>query len=143
MTMLLPSILGRDMFDDFDRFTFSDLGNFQSSGMMKTDVRESERNYELTIDVPVVNKENINAELKDGYLTVSAISGYSNEDKDSDGRYIRRERHYGSCSRSFYVGNAVTENEIKANFANGVLKLTVPKKENKQLPDSGHFIQIN
>jgi HSP20 family protein len=141
--MLLPSILGRDMFDDFDRFPFSDLGNFQSSGMMKTDVRESERNYELTIDVPVVNKENINAELKDGYLTVSAISGYSNEDKDSDGRYIRRERHYGSCSRSFYVGNAVTENEIKANFANGVLKLTVPKKENKQLPDSGHFIQIN
>lgn len=138
--MLLPSIFGRDMFDDFGGFPFSRMAH--TCDLMKTDVKETDKNYEMTIDMPGVRKEDVKAELKDGYLTISAESNYSNDDKDSDGRYIRRERHYGSCSRSFYVGDAVTQDEIKASFDNGTLKLTVPKKEDKQLPDNKNYIKI-
>ncbi len=138
--MLLPSIFGRDMFDDFGGFPFSHMAH--TSDLMKTDVKETGKNYEMTIDMPGVKKEDVKAELKDGYLTISAESNYSNDDKDSDGRYIRRERHYGSCSRSFYIGDAVTQDEIKASFDNGTLKLIVPKKEDKQLPDNRNYIRI-
>ena len=137
--MLVPSIFGRDMFDDFYGDVF---GNYKTTDLMKTDVKDTGKAYELTIDMPGVKKENIKAELKDGYMTISAESGYSNDDKDSDGKYIRRERHYGSCSRSFYVGEAVTQEDIKAKFENGTLKLTVPKKEDKPAIENKNYIQI-
>ncbi len=139
---MLPSIFGRNLFDDFGDFPFGGFSH-HTTNMMKTDVKDKGDKYELTIDMPGVEKENIKAELNDGYLTISATSGYSNDDKNDDGKYIRRERHYGSCSRSFYVGDAVTQNEISANFKNGILTLTVPKKDDKHLPEGGNFIQID
>ena len=99
------------------------------SNMMKTDIKEHENSYDLTIDLPGVKKEDIKAELNDGYLTVSAENNTSKDEKDENGKYICRERYSGSYSRSFYVGDAVTEEDIAAKFENGTLKLTVPKKE--------------
>lgn len=139
--MLVP--FGRNIFDDLGDFAFGSLSNYRTNNLMKTDVKDTDKGYELTIDMPGIKKEDIKAELNDGYLTVSAASDYSNDEKDSKGRYIRRERHYGSCSRSFYVGEAVTQEEIKANFENGILRLTVPKKEERQLTDNHRYIRIN
>ena len=138
---MLPSIFGRDLFNDFGGFPFDEFSH-HTTDLMKTDIKEKGNNYELKIDMPGVEKENINAELKDGYLTISAVSGYNNDDTDNDGKYIRRERRYGSCSRSFYVGNAVTQDEIKANFKNGTLMLTIPKKEEKQITNNTNRIRI-
>ena len=141
--MLVPSIFGGNMFDDFGGFPFGGASHhFGANQLMKTDVKDMGKSYELTMDMPGFKKEDIKAELKDGYLTVSAESNYSNDDKDNDGRYIRRERHYGSCSRSFYVGDAITQDEVKASFENGILRLTVPKKEENTLPESSRYIQI-
>ena len=137
--MLVPSIFGRDMFDDFFG---NSLSNYRTNDLMKTDIKDTDNAYELTIDMPGVKKEDIKAELKDGYLTVNATSGYSNDDKDSNGKYIRRERHYGSCSRSFYVGNAITQDDIKASFENGTLKLMIPKKEDKPAIENKNYIRI-
>ena len=142
--MLIPRIWGGNLFDDFGDFPFSSLTHYYNANtMMKTDVKEINNNYELTIDMPGIKKECITAELKNGYLIVSVESNYSNADKDSEGRYIRRERHYGSCSRSFYIGESVTQDEIKASFNDGVLKLTVPKKAEHTLPESSHHIKID
>ena len=141
--MLVPRIFGGSLFDDFGDFPFRGFTNPGSTGsIMKTDVKDTGEEYELTIDMPGIKKEDIKAELKDGYLTVSAESDHSSEDKDSEGRYIRRERHYGSCSRSFYVGEAVTQEEIKASFENGILKLNVPKKEEHKQLESNNYIRI-
>ena len=137
--MLVPSIFGRDMFDDFFG---NSLSNYRTNDLMKTDIKDTDNAYELTIDMPGIKKEDIKAELKDGYLTVNATSGYSNDDKASNGKYIRRERHYGSCSRSFYVGNAVTQDDIKASFENGTLKLVIPKKEDKPAIENKNYIRI-
>ena len=137
--MLVPSIFGRDMFDDFFG---NSLSNYRTNDLMKTDIKDTDNAYELTIDMPGIKKEDIKAELKDGYLTVNATSGYSNDDKDSNGKYIRRERHYGSCSRSFYVGNAVTQDDIKASFENGTLKLVIQKKEDKPAIENKNYIRI-
>ena len=137
--MLVPSIFGRDMFDDFFG---NSLSNYRTNDLMKTDIKDTDNAYELTIDMPGIKKEDIKAELKYGYLTVNATSGYSNDDKDSNGKYIRRERHYGSCSRSFYVGNAVTQDDIKAIFENGTLKLVIPKKEDKPAIENKNYIRI-
>lgn len=137
--MLVPSIFGRDMFDDFFG---NSLSNYRTNDLMKTDIKDTDNAYELTIDMPGIKKGDIKAELKDGYLTVNATSGYSNDDKDSNGKYIRRERHYGSCSRSFYVGNAVTQDDIKASFENGTLKLVIPKKEDKPAIENKNYIRI-
>ncbi len=135
--MLVPSIFGKDLWSDFN-FPFS--GN-RTGDLMKTDVKDTDAAYEMTIDLPGVKKENVKAELKEGYLTISATSGYSNDEKDDNGKYIQRERHYGSCSRTFYVGEAVRKEDIKASFENGTLKLTVPKAEQKALPED-NFISI-
>lgn len=123
--MLMPSIRN-SVFDDFFGTPFFTR---TESNMMKTDIKEHDDSYELTIDLPGVQKENIKAELNDGYLTVSAESNSSKDEKDEKGKYICRERYSGSYSRSFYVGDAVTEEDIEAKFENGTLKLTVPKKE--------------
>ena len=115
-----------NVFDDFFNTPFFTR---TESNMMKTDIKEHDNCYDLTIDLPGVKKDDIKAELNDGYLTVSAESNTSKDEKDDNGKYICRERYSGSYSRSFYVGDAVTEQDISAKFENGTLKLTVPKKE--------------
>ena len=135
--MLVPSIFGENLFDDWMNETFNDsfftrrnpLYGKNSKNLMKTDVRETENSYELDIDLPGFKKDQISAELKDGYLTVSATKGLDKDEKAKDGRYIRRERYSGAMTRSFYVGENITQDDIHAKFEDGILKLSVPKKE--------------
>ena len=110
--------------------------------MMKTDIRDTDSSYELDIDMPGFKKEDIKAQLKDGYLTISASTSANNDEQDKDGRYIRRERYAGSCSRSFYVGEGVKEEDIRAKFENGILKLSIPKVENKPQVEEQKYIAI-
>ena len=139
--MLMPSIFGERLFDDFMDFPFSSYGTSKNS-LMKTDIKDLGSGYELAIDLPGFKKDDIKAELKDGYLTISASSDTSKDEKDSSGRYIRRERYSGSCSRSFYVGEAVAKEDIKARFEDGILKLTVPKMEDKPAVEEKRYIAI-
>ena len=133
--MLYPSIFGENLFDDF--FRFPDFGRDvekklygkHAAQVMKTDVHEHDDHYEIVIDLPGFKKENVHAELQDGYLTVSANTETETEDKDEQGTYLRKERFTGSCSRSFYVGDDISEDDISAKFENGILKVTVPKKQ--------------
>ena len=137
--MLMPSIFGENFLDDFFAAPF---GGYSDSEIMKTDIEDKDGGYELTMNMPGYKKEDVKAELKDGYLTIHAESGSSNEEKDKDGKYIRRERYQGSCSRSFYVGDNVTEEDIKAKFEDGTLKLFVPKKEDKPAVEQNKYIAI-
>ena len=123
--MLMPT-MRTNVFDDLFNNPFFTKSE---SSMMKTDIKEHDNCYDLMIDLPGVKTEDIQAELNDGYLTVSAESNTSKDEKDDNGKYICRERYSGSYSRSFYVGDTVTEQDISAKFENGTLKLTVPKKE--------------
>ncbi len=145
--MLMPSVFGERLFDDFfDGIRPArELMKMQTpaTGIMKTDVKETEGGYELEIDLPGYTKEDIKGEIKDGYLTISATTSKENNEKDEkSGRYIRRERYYGSCSRSFYVGEDVTQEDIKAKFENGILKVCIPKKEAKPQVEEKKFIAI-
>ncbi len=133
--MFMNSLFGENLFDDFfnefERPVYRPMNRPALPGkpmLMSTDVREKDQNFELDIDLPGYKKDDVKAELKDGYLTVSAVRENKTEEKDENGKYLRRERYFGSCSRSFYVGDAVTENDIKAKFEDGVLKISVPKK---------------
>ena len=109
---------------------------------MKTDVKEKDGNYEVAIDLPGFKKDEITAELKDGYLTISAAKGLDKDEKDKEGKYIRRERYAGACQRSYYVGEDITEEDIKAEFKHGILKLFVPKKEVKPAVEEKKYISI-
>jgi HSP20 family molecular chaperone IbpA len=126
--MLMPSIFGTNMFNDFmEPFD----NEFMTNGLMSTDVKDNDNNYEIAIDLPGVKKEDVKAQLKDGYLNIEASSSSNKDEKDEKGNYIRRERYTGKARRSFYVGNEVTQEEIKAKFEDGTLTLLVPKKEDK------------
>ena len=142
--MLMPSIFSNDLFDDFFGAPFRGYGQVASGTheMMRTDVRELEGGYEVTMDLPGVKKEDVKAELKDGYLTINASSNSQKEEKDKDGRYIRRERYSGSCSRSFYVGEQVTQEDVKARFEDGTLKLMIPMKEARPAVADKKYIAI-
>ncbi len=145
--MFMPSIFGEDLFDDFfDEFRAPAKPGFVGArpinGLMKTDVKETENGFELDIDLPGYGKEDVTAELKNGYLTISATKKTEDDEKDKKGHYIRRERFYGSCSRSFFVGKEVTEEDIKAKFENGILIVTVPKKEPQPKVEEKKYIQI-
>ena len=140
--MMMPSIFGRDMFDDFFDAPFGFRGTHSSGELMRTDIKDSGNGYEITMNMPGVKKEDVKAELKDGYLTVQATTNSSNEEKDENSRYIRRERYVGSCRRSFYVGEAVEQTDIKAKFEDGTLKLSVPKKEAKPAVEEKRYIAI-
>ena len=152
--MLMPSIFGEDMFDDFMRdFPFFDenagnkiekkLYGRHAKNMMKTDIKEQEDGYELEMDLPGFTKDEITAELKDGYLTISASKGLDKDEQEKEtGKYIRRERYAGACQRSFYVGEDVTEQDIKAEFKHGMLKLFVPKKEAKPVVETKKYVTI-
>ncbi len=143
--MLMPSLFGENLLDNFfDTPTFRGLNGFSSSdrNMMSTDVKETDAGYEISINLPGFKKENVKGEVKDGYLIINASNQTSNDTKDENGRYIRRERYSGSCSRSFYVGEQITQNDIKAKFEDGVLKINVPKIEAKPTVEEKHYISI-
>lgn len=139
---MLPSIFGENLFDDF----FSDpfgmmvpqgrdpLYGKHGKNLMKTDVRETESSYELDIDLPGFKKDEVNVELKNGYLTIQAAKGLDKEEQDKKGKYIRQERCAGACSRTFYVGDGVEPEDVTAKFENGILQLSIPKEAKKQLP---------
>ena len=141
---MVPSIFGENLFDEFfnDPFEMNmllprgrdPLYGKHSKNLMKTDVRETEGSYELDIDLPGFMKEDVNVELKNGYLTIAASKSLDKDEKDQKGRYIRQERYAGAMSRSFYVGEDVQPSEISAKFENGILQLSVPKAEQKRLP---------
>ena len=137
--MLMPSIFGENLFDEWMSFPFR---NFNTNSLMKTDIRETDGSFELDIDMPGFNKEDLKAELKEGYLTISASTNKDNGEKDENGRYIRRERYVGSCSRSFYVGEDIKQDDIKAKFENGILKISVPKKEAQPRVEEDKHIAI-
>lgn len=146
--MYMPKLFGKDLFDEFfNDFAAPDLRTEQRPGshgfgLMKTDVKETDSGFELAVDLPGFNKDNIKAELKDGYLTISASREDSNDEQDSNGRFIRRERFSGSCKRTFYVGEDVTETDIKARYADGILSLTIPKIEKQPEIPENHYIAI-
>ena len=102
---------------------------------MKTDVRETEDSYELDIDLPGFKKDEIDLDLNDGYLTISAAKGLDKDTEDKKGKYIRQERYAGTCSRSFFVGETVAPEEVSAKFEDGILRITLPKKTEKKLPE--------
>lgn len=140
--MLMPSIFGDSMFDNWMDFSFPDdrpvhRGNTQN--VMRTDVKETEQCYEVDIELPGFKKEDVKAQLKDGYLTISAVKNAESGEKDSNGKYIRRERYSGSMSRQFYVGKNVMQEDIHAKFEDGILKLTVPKKDARQVEQSKYI----
>ncbi|MCR4589533.1 MAG: Hsp20/alpha crystallin family protein [Lachnospiraceae bacterium] len=148
--MLLPSIFNENFADDiFNDFfdvpvTFKQVWNpglTSGTSMMQTDVKESDKDFELDISLPGFKKEDIKAELKEGYLTINAEHAENKEEKE-EGKYIRKERYTGHCSRSFYVGEEVTENDIRAKFENGVLTLSIPKKESEKKVEEKKLIAI-
>lgn len=143
--MMMPSVFGENLFDDwmdsFDNFWSkkNPLYGKHAKNMMKTDVRETEDSYELDIDLPGFKTDEISAKLEDGYLTVSASKGLDKDEEDKKGNYIRQERYAGAMSRSFYVGDAVTQEDVKAKYENGILKVSVPKKPLKAVEESGRI----
>ena len=142
---MLPSIFGENLFDEFFANPFGMVNTAPAEealygkhgrNLMKTDVREKEDVYELDIDLPGFKKDEINVELKNGYLTISTAKGLDKDQKDDNGKYIRRERYTGVCSRSFYVGTQVRPEDIGAKYEDGILKLSVPKAVKRELPES-------
>ena len=136
--MLMPSIFGENLFnDDWMNFGFPEvekaLYGKHASHEMKTDVRETDSGYEVDIDLPGFKKDEINIQLDNGYLSISAAKGLDKDEQDREGKYIRKERYAGSMSRSFYVGNAITQDDIKAKYESGILRLSVPKKAAEEI----------
>lgn len=134
---MLPSIFGENLFDDWFGFpTFPEFRDVDrklygkhAGNLMKTDVREHDDGYELDMDLPGFTKDEITLDLSDGYLTVKAAKGLDKDKTDRRGKVIRQERYAGAMQRSFYVGEALTAEDVSAKFENGVLRLTLPKKE--------------
>ena len=148
--MLMPSIFGENLFDDFFDFPFYDdkaerqiekkLYGHHAHNLMKTDIKEKKDSYELIIDLPGFKKDEVKAELNDGYLTISAAKGLDQDEKEKEtGHYIRRERYAGACQRSFYVGDELSQEDIKASFKHGILKLVIPKKELQSVSQNNYI----
>ena len=154
--MLLPSMFGENLFDDFfgfDDFPFWDdreekkmekkLYGRRARNLMKTDIKETDKDYEVIIDLPGFKKNEVHASLENGYLTISAEKGLNQDEKEKkSGRYIRKERYAGACQRSFYVGDQLTEEDIKGEFKHGILKLFVPKKDAVPAVEENKYISI-
>ena len=152
--MLMPSIFGENLFDDFmNDFSFFDnrgmekterkLYGHNAKNLMKTDIKETDTGFEMEMDLPGFKKDEIKVSLENGYMTVSAAKGLDeDEEEKKTGRYIRRERYAGACERSFYVGEDVTEADIKGEFKHGILKLFVPKKEANTAAEEKKYIAI-
>ena len=149
---MFPALMNDTMFSNlFDDPFFEGWRNMDraaacdpniSAGMMSTDVRETDKGYMVDIDMPGFKKDDISLDLQNGYLTVSAHRNSSHEDKDDNGRWLRRERYAGSCSRSFYVGEDVKESDIHASYRNGTLCIQVPKMQAQPQVESKHQIAI-
>ena len=142
--MLMPSIFGENLFnDDWMDFGFPEVDKAlygkHANNVMKTDVKETDTGYEGDIDLPGFKKDEINAQLDNGYLTISAAKGLDKDEKDKKGKYIRKERYAGAMSRSFYVGEGVTQEDIKAKYEDGILRLSVPKKEAKAVENKKYI----
>ncbi|MDO4920986.1 MAG: Hsp20/alpha crystallin family protein [Phascolarctobacterium sp.] len=145
--MMLPSVFGESLFDDFMNFPFekeffgrrNPLYGKHAQNIMKTDIKELDAAYEMDIDLPGFKKEDVSAKLENGYLTISASKGVDKEEKNDEGVYIRRERYTGECSRTFYIGEAVKQEDIKAKFEDGILKVTVPKVAPKQVEEKKYI----
>ncbi len=145
--MLYPSIFGENLFDDFMDFRFPTFRDFgfedvdrklygkNAARLMKTDVHEKDDQYEIDIDLPGFKKDEITLTLEKGTLTVAAAKGLDKDEKNEKGRVIRQERYAGAMQRSFFIGQNVTEEEIKARFEDGVLKLQVPKRQAPKVPE--------
>ena len=142
--MLMPSIFGGNLFnDDWMDFGFPEVDKAlygkHANNVMKTDVKETDTGYEVDIDLPGFKKDEINAQLDNGYLTISAAKGLDKDEKDKKGKYIRKERYAGAMSRSFYVGEGITQEDIKAKYEDGILRLSVPKKEAKAVENKKYI----
>ena len=145
MSSYLPTIFGEnlmDVFDDFDRNFFRNFGNMDralygkhAQNMMKTDVKETDDGYEVDIDLPGFKKDEIQLELNNGYLTISTQKALEKDEKNKKGRMLRQERYAGVMQRSFYVGEHITEEDVKASYESGVLHLVLPKKDAPRLPE--------
>ena len=152
--MLMPSIFGENLFDEFmSDFPFLDdrdlrktekkLYGHNAKHLMKTDIKENDSGFELEMDLPGFKKDEIKVSLDNGYMTVSAAKGLDQDEQEKkSGKYIRRERYAGACERSFYVGEEVTQEDIKGEFKHGILKLFVPKKEPKPAVEEKKYITI-
>ena len=144
---MLPSIFRDNLFDDMFDFDFDKefdrmmrpLYGKHSQNMMKTDVRETEDSYELDIDLPGFKKDEIKVELDNGYLSISAAKGLDKDEEKKDGKYIRRERYAGAMNRTFYVGDNLTQQDIQAKFEDGILKISVPKKDVQQIEQNKYI----
>lgn len=145
---MLPSIFRDNLFDDM--FDFDDfdkefnrmmrpLYGKHAQNMMKTDVRETGNSYELDIDLPGFKKDEITIQLDNGYLSISASKGLDKNEENKDGKYIRRERYAGSMNRTFYVGSQLTQQDIQAKFEDGILKISVPKKDVQQIEQNKYI----
>ena len=141
--MFYPTLFKDDLFDDFFDFpTFRDFDKVDrklygkhANGLMKTDVRENEGNYELDIDLPGFKKDEISLTLDNGYLIVGAAQTVIEDEKDSKGKMLRQERYSGAMQRSFYVGDGIDENDVKAKFEDGGLSLSFPKEKEPEIPE--------
>ena len=148
--MMMPRIFGENLFDDFmNDFAFPAFPNVEKKlygkharNLMKTDVKDTDTGYEVDVDLAGFKKDEIQIELEKGFLTVTAAKGLDKDEKDKKHNYIRRERYAGSMSRSFYVGEHVTEDDIHPKYENGILSFTVPKEEAKAIEDKKHYISI-
>ena len=150
--MLMPSIFGENLFDDdWMNFPFEQdfwgkknpLYGKHAKNMMKTDIREHDEGYEVDIDLPGFKKDEIKASLENGYLTITAEKGLEKDQKEEDGKkYICRERYSGSCQRTFYVGDEIEQDDIKASFKHGILRLDIPKKQPKPQVEEKKCISI-
>ena len=150
MSTYLPTVFGEnllDVFDDFDRDFFHGFGRPEhvlygknASRMMKTDVKETDEGYEVDVDLPGFNKDEIKLELNSGYLTISTEKSLNKENKENKGKMLRQERYVGTMQRSFYVGGSITEEDIKAKYENGVLSLMIPKKEARKVPEKKQIL---
>ena len=140
---MLPSIFGESLFDDWMGFPFRGLATDvdrklygkNAARVMKTDLKEHDEGYELSVDLPGFKKEQIELQLQNGYLTISASKGLEEDGKDKKGRLVHQERYTGSLTRSFYIGENVREEDVKANFEDGVLRVEFPKEKPMSLPE--------
>ena len=144
MSTYLPTIFGENMMDMFDAFDrswarpFHDIDRTiygrHSDRLMKTDIQEKDTGYEISVDLPGFKKDELKVELNNGYLTISAEKSL-NKDEENNGKLIRQERYSGSMQRSFYVGSSLTEEDIHCAYENGVLKVSLPNKDARKVPE--------
>lgn len=142
----VPAIMGDDLFEQWMEGALSGFADMnrrlygkQAKSMMKTDVKEIEGGYQVAVELPGFDKNEISVELDKGYLTITASKDFSKDEQDEDDKYIRRERYAGTMQRSFYVGDSLQQEDIKAKYENGILKLEVPKEDTQKIQQNKYI----